>query len=139
MPAPLATHCRCAPAPPRRSSPIFPLTPDPSRLMFKRILIANRGEIALRVIRACRDMAIETVALFSEGDRGAQYLDLADEAYCVGPAKSAQSYLKIDRVIAAAEVGNAQAIHPGFGFLSENAHFNEICRKCKIDFIGPSP
>jgi acetyl-CoA carboxylase biotin carboxylase subunit len=107
--------------------------------MFKRILIANRGEIALRIIRACREMGIETVAIFSEGDRGAQYLDLADEAYCVGPPKSAQSYLKIDRVIAAAEVGNAQAIHPGFGFLSENAHFNEVCRKCKIDFIGPSP
>jgi acetyl-CoA carboxylase, biotin carboxylase subunit len=107
--------------------------------MFKRILIANRGEIALRIIRACREMGIETVAIYSEGDRGAQYLDLADEAYCVGPAKSAQSYLKIDRVISAAEVGNAQAIHPGFGFLSENAHFNEVCRECKIDFIGPSP
>jgi acetyl-CoA carboxylase biotin carboxylase subunit len=107
--------------------------------MFKRILIANRGEIALRIIRACREMGIETVAIFSEGDRGAQYLELADEAYCVGPAKSAQSYLKIDRVISAAEVGNAQAIHPGFGFLSENAHFNEVCRECKIDFIGPSP
>jgi acetyl-CoA carboxylase biotin carboxylase subunit len=107
--------------------------------MFKRILIANRGEIALRIIRACREMGIETVAIFSEADRGAQYLSLADEAYCVGPAKSAQSYLKIDRVISAAEVGGAQAIHPGFGFLSENAHFNEVVRKCGFEFIGPSP
>ncbi|MBL8825462.1 MAG: acetyl-CoA carboxylase biotin carboxylase subunit [Planctomycetaceae bacterium] len=107
--------------------------------MFKRILIANRGEIALRVIRACKEMGIETVAIYSEADRGAQYLELADEAYCVGPARSADSYLKVDRVISAAEVGNVQAIHPGYGFLSENAHFNEICRTCKIDFIGPSP
>ncbi|HUG71326.1 MAG TPA: acetyl-CoA carboxylase biotin carboxylase subunit [Pirellulaceae bacterium] len=107
--------------------------------MYKRILIANRGEIALRIIRACREMGIETVAIFSEGDRGSAYLDLADEAYCVGPAKSAQSYLKIDQVISAAEVGNVEAIHPGYGFLAENAHFNEVCRSCKIDFIGPSP
>jgi acetyl-CoA carboxylase biotin carboxylase subunit len=107
--------------------------------MFNRILIANRGEIALRIIRACREMGIETVAIYSEGDRGAQYLELADEAICVGPAKSAQSYLKIDRVISAAEIGNVEAIHPGFGFLSENAHFNEVVRQCNIDFIGPSP
>ena len=107
--------------------------------MFQRILIANRGEIALRIIRACRELGIETVAIFSEGDRGASYLELADEAYCVGPAKAAGSYLKIDRVISAAEVGNVQAIHPGYGFLAENAHFNEICRDCKITFIGPSP
>ncbi len=107
--------------------------------MFKRILVANRGEIALRIMRACREMGIETVAIYSEADRGAQYLELADEAYCVGPARSNQSYLKIDQVISAAEVGNVQAIHPGFGFLSENAHFNDVCRQCKIDFIGPSP
>ena len=107
--------------------------------MYKRILIANRGEIALRIIRACREMGIETVAIFSEGDRGSAYLDLADEAYCVGPAKSSLSYLKTDRVISAAEVGNVEAIHPGYGFLAENAHFNEICRSCNIDFIGPSP
>jgi acetyl-CoA carboxylase biotin carboxylase subunit len=106
--------------------------------MFKRILVANRGEIALRVIRACREMGIETVAIYSEADRGAAYLELADEAYCVGPAKSADSYLKIDRVISAAEIGNVQAIHPGYGFLSENAHFNEVCRSCNIDFIGPT-
>ena len=107
--------------------------------MYKRILVANRGEIALRVMRACREMGIETVAMYSEADRGAAYLDLADEAYCVGPAKSAQSYLKIDRVISVAEVGNVEAIHPGYGFLAENAHFNEICSSCKIDFIGPTP
>src|SRR4029079_12293637 len=107
--------------------------------MFKRILVANRGEIALRIIRACREMGIETVAIFSEADRGAQYLELADAAICVGPAKGGESYRKIDRVISAAEIGNVQAIHPGYGFLSENAHFNEICRSCKIDFIGPTP
>ena len=107
--------------------------------MHKRILIANRGEIALRIIRACRELGIETVAIYSEADRGAHYLELADEAFCVGPAKSSESYLKIDRIISAAEVGNVQAIHPGYGFLAENAHFNEICRSCQIDFIGPSP
>jgi acetyl-CoA carboxylase biotin carboxylase subunit len=107
--------------------------------MYQRILVANRGEIALRIIRACRELGVETVAIYSEADRGARYLDLADEAYCVGPAKAADSYLKIASVISAAEVGNVQAIHPGYGFLAENAHFNEICRSCKIDFIGPSP
>ncbi len=107
--------------------------------MYNRILIANRGEIALRVIRACREMGIESVVIFSEADRGSAYLELADEAICVGPARSADSYLKIDRVISAAEVGNVEAIHPGYGFLAENAHFNDICRSCNIDFIGPSP
>jgi acetyl-CoA carboxylase biotin carboxylase subunit len=107
--------------------------------MYQRILIANRGEIALRIIRACRELGVETVAIFSEADRGSRYLELADEAYCVGPAKASDSYLKIASVISAAEVGNVQAIHPGYGFLAENAHFNEICRSCNIDFIGPSP
>lgn len=107
--------------------------------MYSRILIANRGEIALRVIRACRELGIESVAIFSEGDRGSAYLDLADEAYCVGPAKASESYLKIANVISAAEVGNVEAIHPGYGFLAENAHFNEVCRSCNIDFIGPQP
>jgi len=107
--------------------------------MYQRILVANRGEIALRIIRACRELGVETVAIFSEGDRGSRYLELADETYCVGPAKAADSYLKIASVISAAEVGNVQAIHPGYGFLAENAHFNEICRSCNIDFIGPSP
>jgi acetyl-CoA carboxylase biotin carboxylase subunit len=106
--------------------------------MFKRILVANRGEIALRILRACRELGIETVAIFSEADRGAAYLELADEAYCIGPSRAADSYLKIDRVISAAEVGNVQAIHPGYGFLAENAHFADICRSCNIEFIGPS-
>ena len=107
--------------------------------MYKRILVANRGEIALRVIRACRELGVETVAIFSEADRGSHYLELANEAYCVGLPKASESYLKIDRVISAAEIGNVQAIHPGYGFLSENAHFNEVCRSCNIDFIGPTP
>jgi acetyl-CoA carboxylase biotin carboxylase subunit len=107
--------------------------------MYKRILVANRGEIALRIIRACREMGIETVAIFSEADRGSAYLELADEAYCIGPPKAGLSYLKIDQVISAAEVGNVEAIHPGYGFLAENSHFNEVCRSCKIDFIGPTP
>lgn len=106
--------------------------------MFKRILVANRGEIALRILRACRELGVETVAIFSEADRGAAYLDLADEAYCIGPAKPADSYLKVDRVISAAEIGNVQAIHPGYGFLAENAHFADVCRSCDIEFIGPS-
>ena len=107
--------------------------------MFSRVLIANRGEIALRVIRACKELGIETVAIFSEADRNAQYLQLADQAICVGTAKSIDSYLRIDRVIAAAELGKADAIHPGYGFLAENAHFNEVCRSCNFEFIGPSP
>src|SRR6266581_4841082 len=105
--------------------------------MFQRILIANRGEIALRVIRACRDLGIEAVAVYSEADRDAPYLDLADEAYCIGPAAAAESYLNIPRIISAAEIGDVQAIHPGYGFLSENPHFARVCRDCKIEFIGP--
>src|SRR5438552_2297742 len=105
--------------------------------MFQRILVANRGEIALRVIRACRDLGIEVVAVYSEADRGAPYLALADEAICIGPANAAQSYLKIQHLISAAELANVQAIHPGYGFLSENAHFAEVCRSCNIEFIGP--
>jgi acetyl-CoA carboxylase biotin carboxylase subunit len=106
--------------------------------MFKRILVANRGEIALRICRACRELGIETVAVFSEADRGATHLALADEAFCIGSPKAADSYLKIDRVISAAEVGNVQAIHPGYGFLAENSHFADVCRSCNIEFIGPS-
>lgn len=105
--------------------------------MFQRILVANRGEIALRVIRACRDLGIEVVAVFSEADRDAPYLALADEAICIGPAVASESYLHVARLISAAEVANVQAIHPGYGFLSENAHFAEVCRECKIEFIGP--
>ena len=107
--------------------------------MYNRILIANRSEIALRVIRACRELGIESVAVFSESDRGSEYLNLADEAYCIGPARSSDSYLKIDRIISAAEVSGSDAIHPGYGFLAENSYFNEVCRDCEIDFIGPSP
>jgi len=107
--------------------------------MYNRILIANRGEIALRVIRACREMGIQSVAVYSEADKDSMHVRLADEAYCIGPARSADSYLRIDQIISAAEVSGADAIHPGYGFLSENAHFNEVCRSCKIDFIGPMP
>jgi acetyl-CoA carboxylase biotin carboxylase subunit len=105
--------------------------------MFQRILVANRGEIALRVIRACRDLGIEVVAVYSEADRGAPWLELADEAICIGPPPAAESYLNISRIIAAAEVADVEAIHPGYGFLSENPHFAEICRSCNIEFIGP--
>ncbi len=106
--------------------------------MFQRILVANRGEIALRILRACREMGIETVAVCSEADRGADYLKLANESICIGPAQASGSYLLIKNIISAAEIGNVQAIHPGYGFLSENEHFAEVCRSCKIEFIGPS-
>ena len=107
--------------------------------MFKKLLIANRGEIALRVIRACREMGIESVAVYSDADADSMHVELADEAYCVGPPRSADSYLRIDQIIAAAEVGNVDAVHPGYGFLAENAHFNEVCRESGFEFIGPSP
>ncbi len=105
---------------------------------FSRVLIANRGEIALRVIRACRELGIETVAVYSEADRGAAYLDLADETVCIGPGPSLQSYLDIPKIISAAEITDVEAIHPGYGFLSENAQFAEICQSCHIQFIGPT-
>ncbi|HMC90592.1 MAG TPA: acetyl-CoA carboxylase biotin carboxylase subunit [Gemmataceae bacterium] len=105
--------------------------------MFQRILVANRGEIALRVIRACRDLGMEVVAVFSEADRDAPYLALADEAICIGPAPAIDSYLNIPRIISAAEIADVEAIHPGYGFLSENPHFAEVCRSCRIEFIGP--
>ena len=107
--------------------------------MFNRILIANRGEIALRIIRACREMGVQTVAVYSEADRGASYLDLADRTVCIGRGPSVDSYLNVPRLISAAEVCDVDAIHPGYGFLAENAHFNEVVRSCKIEFIGPSP
>ncbi len=106
--------------------------------MFDKILVANRGEIALRIFRACRDMGIRSAAVYSQADKGAEYLQQADEAYCIGPARAADSYLKIDRIISTAEISNVQAIHPGYGFLAENAHFAEICRSCKFEFIGPT-
>jgi acetyl-CoA carboxylase biotin carboxylase subunit len=105
--------------------------------MFSKILIANRGEIALRIIRACREMGIQTVVVYSTADRDAAYLKLADQAICIGEAPPAESYLKIDRIISAAEISDVEAIHPGYGFLAENARFAEICRECKIEFIGP--
>ncbi len=106
--------------------------------MFKKILVANRGEIALRIIRACREMDIETVAVFSEADREALHVKAADSAVCIGPAHSAGSYLNIPNIISAADITGADAIHPGYGFLSENARFAEICESCGITFIGPS-
>lgn len=107
--------------------------------MFKKILIANRGEIALRVIRTCREMGIKTVAVYSTADADSLHVRFADEAVCIGPAPSAQSYLKMQNIIAAAEITNADAIHPGYGFLSENAKFSELCQKHGIKFIGASP
>ena len=105
--------------------------------MLSRVLVANRGEIALRIIRACHELGIETVAVYSEADRNAPYLRLADESICIGPADCDQSYLNIPRIISAAEITNVDAIHPGYGFLAENAGFAEICRDCGITFIGP--
>ena len=105
--------------------------------MFSRILIANRGEIALRIIRACHELNIEAVVVYSEADRDASYLQLADEAICIGPADCAKSYLNIPRIISAAEISDVEAIHPGYGFLAENINFAQICRDCGITFIGP--
>src|SRR4026207_258884 len=106
--------------------------------MFKKILVANRGEIALRVICACKELGIKTVAVFSEADRNSLHVRFADEAVCIGPPKSSDSYLKVPSVISAAEITNADAIHPGYGFLSENAYFAEVCEACNIKFIGPN-
>jgi acetyl-CoA carboxylase, biotin carboxylase subunit len=105
--------------------------------MFKKILIANRGEIALRIIRACKEMDIKTVAVYSQADRESLHVREADEAFCIGPAQSAKSYLHIPNIISAAEVAGVDAIHPGYGFLAENAYFAEICESCNIKFIGP--
>jgi acetyl-CoA carboxylase biotin carboxylase subunit len=107
--------------------------------MFSKILIANRGEIALRIIRACRELGVQTVAVFSEADRDSLHVRFADEAVCIGPASSLESYLNIPAIISAAEVTDVEAIHPGYGFLAENAHFAEICESCNITFIGPTP
>lgn len=105
---------------------------------MKKVLIANRGEIAVRVIRACREMGIQTVAVYSEADKDALHTQLADEAYCIGSADSADSYLNVEQIISATIISGADAIHPGFGFLSENSKFAELCQKCNITFIGPS-
>ena len=107
--------------------------------MFKKVLIANRGEIAVRIIRACRELGVRTVAVFSEPDRDSLHAMIADEAICIGPAKSADSYLNIKAILAACELTGAEAVHPGFGFLSENAGFAQMCARCGVTFIGPSP
>ena len=107
--------------------------------MFRRILIANRGEIALRIIRACRELGVQTVAVYSTADASSLHVRLADQAVCIGPAAVGESYLNIPRILSAAEITGADAIHPGYGFLSENAHFAEICEKCGLAFIGPTP
>src|SRR6266581_4052650 len=107
--------------------------------MFHKILVANRGEIALRVICACKELGISTVAVYSEADRNSLHVRFADEAVCIGPPRSSESYLNIPQVISAAEITNVDAIHPGYGFLSENANFAEVCEASHITFIGPSP
>jgi len=107
--------------------------------MFEKVLVANRGEIAVRIIRACKELNIRTVAVYSEADANSMHVQLADEAICIGKSPSSESYLRIDRIISAAEIADVDAIHPGYGFLSENAHFAEVCESCNIRFIGPSP
>src|ERR1700761_4137649 len=107
--------------------------------MFEKVLVANRGEIAVRIIRACKELNIRTVAVYSEIDANSMHVQMADEAICIGKAASSESYLRIDRIISAAEIADVDAIHPGYGFLSENAHFAEVCESCNIRFIGPSP
>ena len=107
--------------------------------MFSKILIANRGEVAVRIIRACKELGIRTVAVYSEADAESLHVRMADEAVCIGPAPGAQSYLNIPAIISAAEITDVEAIHPGYGFLAENAHFAEICASCQIGFIGPRP
>src|SRR5256714_10391624 len=105
--------------------------------MFEKILVANRGEIAVRIIRACKELNIRTVAVYSEADANSMHVQLADEAICIGKPAASESYLRIDRIISAAEITDVDAIHPGYGFLSENAHFAEVCESCNIRFIGP--
>src|ERR1700691_297363 len=107
--------------------------------MFRKVLVANRGEIALRVLNACREMGIRTVAIYSEADRNSLHVRFADEAICIGPPRLAESYLNVPAVISAAEIADVDAIHPGYGLLSENANFAEVCRASNIKFIGPSP
>src|ERR1700752_4637375 len=107
--------------------------------MFRKVLVANRGEIALRVLNACRELGIRTVAVYSEADRNSLHVRFADEAICIGPARPADSYLNVPAVISAAEIADVDAIHPGYGLLSENANFAEVCRASNIKFIGPPP
>ena len=107
--------------------------------MIKKLLIANRGEIAVRIIRACRELGVESVAVFSEADKEALHVQLADEAYCIGPTASKDSYLNFTNIISVANLTGCDAIHPGYGFLAENADFAELCRDCNIIFVGPTP
>ena len=123
----------------RKATPLRPCAFALIRSMFKKILIANRGEIACRIIWACKELDIRTVAIHSDVDRDALHVRFADEAICIGPAPSAQSYLNIPQIISAAEITNVDAIHPGYGFLSENPYFAEVCEACNVTFIGPSP
>src|SRR4029453_12530747 len=104
----------------------------------EKVLVANRGEIAVRVVRACKELNIRTVAVYSEVDANSMHVQMADEAICIGKGPSSESYLRIDRIISAAEITDVDAIHPGYGFLSENAHFADVCESCNIRFIGPS-
>src|SRR5437867_13173972 len=106
--------------------------------MFEKVLVANRGEIAVRIIRACKELNIRTVAIYSEADANSMHVQLADEAICIGKAAASESYLRIDRIVSAAEITDVDAIHPGYGFLSENAHFADVCESCNIRFIGPN-
>lgn len=106
--------------------------------MFEKILVANRGEIAVRIIRACKELSIRSVAVYSEADANSMHVQMADEAICIGKAPASESYLRIDRIVSAAEIADVDAIHPGYGFLSENAHFADVCDSCNIRFIGPS-
>ena len=107
--------------------------------MFKKVLIANRGEIALRVIWACKELGLKTVAVYSVADRNSLHVKFADQAICIGPARSTDSYLSVPAIISAAEITGADAIHPGYGFLAESSYFAEVCEACRITFIGPSP
>src|SRR5262249_33235632 len=121
--------------------PVSKAEPSPAATppLFKKILIANRGEIALRITRACRELGISTVAVHSEADARALHVRFAEEAVCIGPSPAARSYLHIPAIMSAAEITGADAIHPGYGFLSENAEFARLCGKCGVTFIGPSP
>src|SRR2546425_7806269 len=106
--------------------------------MFEKILIANRGEIAVRIIRACKELNIRSVAVYSDTDANSMHVQMADEAICIGKAPASESYMRIDRIISAAEITDVDAIHPGYGFLAENAHFADVCESCNIRFIGPN-
>jgi len=106
--------------------------------MFEKVLVANRGEIAVRIIRACKELNIRTVAIYSEADANSMHVQLADEAICIGKAPANESYLRIDRIVSAAEITDVDALHPGYGFLAENAHFADVCESCNIRFIGPN-